>query len=705
MSEVTEMYGGSADPRIVGGRYQLGGGIGYGGMAEVYRGRDIRLGRDVAVKVLRSDLARDPNFLKRFEREAQSAAGLNHPAIVSVYDTGEDVINGTRLPYIVMEFIEGRTLREVLQQEGPFPERRAMEITSDICAALDYSHRLGIIHRDIKPANVMLTPDGAVKVMDFGIAKANNATSSTMTATQAVIGTAQYLSPEQAQGKKVDARSDVYSTGVLLYEILTGEPPFRGDNPVAVAYQHVRELPDPPSRRNQKLSAQADAVTLKALEKEPDDRYASAGEMRDDLERALSGRRVFAQLPSPRPTGGTGPGAAAATQLAPGGLGGDYRTGNSGYRNTGGYRETGYRETGYRDNGYQDDFQTGPYPTGSGGGGYGAGYDDDQHTRIGNYGTGPRYDDDYDRRGAVGAGYGGAGAPEPQRRSNAWKWVLAALAVVLTFVVVSLVATSLLGGDKNKDNGAAAGQATIPTGLVDQPLEAAQARLGDAGFTNITVDRVKDANAPAGVTEPVTKVDPAEGSKVAKDAKITLTVAVPPDSVQVPDVTGKSQSEAVSILQGQGFQTDVQDFTEQTSRRAGSVEKTDPPGGQPAAQGSIVKVYVVSSKVNVGNYVGRDVSIAQSELDKLGLKYTISERAVADQPAGTVLDQSPKDSTVSRGTTVTLVVAAQGGGQTPTPTPTPTATKPTTKPPTTPPASEPQTTPPDSAAPTTNATP
>ncbi|MDT3445521.1 Stk1 family PASTA domain-containing Ser/Thr kinase [Pseudofrankia sp. BMG5.37] len=692
MSDVTEMYG--TEPRIIGGRYELGAGIGYGGMAEVYRGRDIRLGRDVAVKVLRSDLARDPNFLKRFQREAQSAAGLNHPAIVSTYDTGEDVINGVHLPYIVMEFIEGRTLREVLQQEGPFPERRAMEITSDICAALDYSHRLGIIHRDIKPANVMLSPDGSIKVMDFGIAKANNATSSTMTATQAVIGTAQYLSPEQARGAKVDARSDVYSTGVLIYELITGEPPFRGDNPVAVAYQHVRELPDPPSRRNPQLSATVDAVTLKALEKEPDDRYATAGEMRDDLERAIAGRRVFAQLPSPRPAAGGGA-SAAATQLAPGGYGDDYR-GGGGAR----YGDTGYRDTGYRDTGYDD--QTGPYPSGS----YGGGGDyDDQHTRIGGYGG--RYDDEFDRAGAPGASDrygpgGGPAAPEPRRGSNAWKWVLAGLAVVLTFVVVSLVATSLFSNKGGGGDGATgATQATIPQGLLLQSREVVQNQLSDLGFTNITVDRVKTADAPTDVTEPVTKIDPVEGSKIDKTAKITLTVAVPPDSVEVPDVTGMSRNDAVRLLTEAGFQPDPEDFIGQATQKAGTVEKTDPAGGQPWPKGSSVKVYVVSSKVNVGDYVGRDVSIAQSELTSLGLKYTISERAIADQPAGTVLDQNPRNATVNRGDTITLVVAAQAA---PTETPSPTVT-PSTKPPTSGPPTETPTSPAGgTGAPTTAAT-
>ncbi|ONH30589.1 serine/threonine protein kinase [Pseudofrankia asymbiotica] len=694
------MYG--TEPRLVGGRYELGAGIGYGGMAEVYRGRDIRLGRDVAVKVLRSDLARDPNFLKRFQREAQSAAGLNHPAIVSTYDTGEDVINGVHLPYIVMEFIEGRTLREVLQQEGPFPERRAMEITSDICAALDYSHRLGIIHRDVKPANVMLSPDGSIKVMDFGIAKANNATSSTMTATQAVIGTAQYLSPEQARGAKVDARSDVYSTGVLLYELITGEPPFRGDNPVAVAYQHVRELPDPPSRRNPQLSATADAVTLKALEKEPDDRYATAGEMRDDLERAIAGRRVFAQLPSPRPTaGGVGGASAAATQLAPGGYGDDYRGGTTGggsrYGDTG-YRDTGYRQTGYRDTGYDD--QTGPYPTG----GYDDGYDDDQHTRIGNYGG--RYDDEFDRAGAPGTPDrygtgGGPAAPGPQRGSNAWKWVLAGLAVVLTFVVVSLVATSLVGNDKGDDGDTAStGQATIPQGLKGQAQTVVEDRLKALEFTNITIEEVKTADAPKDVERPVIDVDPAEGSKIDKTAKITLTVAILPDAKVIPNVTGMSKNDAVGTLTDAGFKPDVEDFVGQATHNPGTVEKTDPAGGQSASPGSKITVWVVSSKVNVGSYIGQPVATAQAELDKLGLKYTVSERALADQPQGTVLDQNPKNVAVNRGDTISLVVAGQPA---PTETPSPTV-KPSSKPPTSgPPTTEPPPTTPEggTGAPTT----
>ncbi len=279
---------------VLGNRFEVGQSLGFGGMSEVHRGRDLRLGRDVAIKVLRADLARDPSFQARFRREAQNAASLNHPAIVAVYDTGETKGEAGTVPYIVMEYVDGDTLRDVLKKEGPLPPRRAMEIVADICAALDFSHRHGIVHRDIKPANVMLNRAGAVKVMDFGIARSVADGQATMTATAAVIGTAQYLSPEQARGEAVDARSDVYATGCVLYELLCGAPPFTGDSPVAIAYQHVREAPKPPSETKPGLPKEMDAIVLKALNKNPLNRYQTAAEMRSDLVRALSGQAVQA---------------------------------------------------------------------------------------------------------------------------------------------------------------------------------------------------------------------------------------------------------------------------------------------------------------------------------------------------------------------------------------------------------------------------
>jgi serine/threonine-protein kinase len=283
-------------PRLLSNRYELGDTLGYGGMSEVHKGRDVRLGRDVAVKVLRQDLARDPQFQERFRREAQNAAALNHPAIVAVYDTGETRVEHGPLPYIVMEYVDGRTLRDIVKTEGPLPGQRAMEIMADVCAALDFSHRHGIIHRDVKPANVMITKTGAVKVMDFGIARAVHDGQAAVTQTAAVIGTAQYLSPEQARGEQVDARSDVYAAGCVLFELLTGEPPFTGDSPVAVAYQHVREDPKPPSALNPRVNPALDAIVLKAMSKGAPNRYQSAAEMRTDLVRVLSGQRPLAPM-------------------------------------------------------------------------------------------------------------------------------------------------------------------------------------------------------------------------------------------------------------------------------------------------------------------------------------------------------------------------------------------------------------------------
>ncbi|MFD8492464.1 Stk1 family PASTA domain-containing Ser/Thr kinase [Amycolatopsis sp. NPDC059657] len=283
-------------PRLLSNRYELGDTLGYGGMSEVHHGHDVRLGREVAIKILRADLARDPQFQERFRREAQNAAALNHPAIVAVYDTGEANTEFGPLPYIVMEYVEGRTLRDIVKTEGPMSQKRAMEVMADVCAALDFSHRHSIVHRDVKPANVMITKNGAVKVMDFGIARAMHDGQSAMTQTAAVIGTAQYLSPEQARGEQVDARSDVYAAGCVLYELVTGEPPFTGDSPVAVAYQHVREDPKPPSSVNPAVSPELDAVVLKALSKGPANRYQSSAEMRSDLVRTLSGQRPSAPM-------------------------------------------------------------------------------------------------------------------------------------------------------------------------------------------------------------------------------------------------------------------------------------------------------------------------------------------------------------------------------------------------------------------------
>ena len=283
----------------LGDRYDVGGVIGRGGMAEVYEGTDRRLNRRVAIKVLRPDLARDPMFQERFRREAQSAAGLNHPNIVAIYDTGEDLIgdgeNQVSVPYIVMEYVDGETLRHHLNNGPRILPERALEVIAGVLAALDYAHRHGIVHRDIKPANIMINANGDAKVMDFGIARAMADAATAVTASSSVMGTAQYLSPEQARGELVDARSDLYSTGCVLYELLVGKPPFNGDSAVAIAYQHVNEIPPAPSEIDPEVPNQLDLIVLTALAKLPSSRYRSAAEMRADVERALAGMPIFAR--------------------------------------------------------------------------------------------------------------------------------------------------------------------------------------------------------------------------------------------------------------------------------------------------------------------------------------------------------------------------------------------------------------------------
>ncbi|WP_181788480.1 protein kinase domain-containing protein, partial [Streptomyces phytophilus] len=269
------------------GRYRLTRRLGRGGMAEVFAAEDVRLGREVAVKLLRSDLAEDPVSKARFTREAQSVAGLNHHAVVAVYDSGEDQVAGATVPYIVMELVEGRTIKELLTGAEIPPPDQALLIISGVLEALAYSHQHSIVHRDIKPANVIITTTGAVKVMDFGIARALHGAASTMTQTGMVMGTPQYLSPEQALGRAVDTRSDLYAVGCLLYELLTGRPPFIGETPLAVVYQHAQDNAVPPSQISEDAPPELDGLVMRALAKEPDDRFQTADEMLGLLQYAL----------------------------------------------------------------------------------------------------------------------------------------------------------------------------------------------------------------------------------------------------------------------------------------------------------------------------------------------------------------------------------------------------------------------------------
>jgi serine/threonine-protein kinase len=560
----------TAQARLLGGRYQVGELLGYGGMAEVHRGRDLRLGRDVAIKMLRTDLARDATFQMRFRREAQNAASLNHPAIVAVYDTGEETApTGETLPFIVMEFVNGRTLKEVLGAEGRLQPRRALEICADMCAALEFSHRHGIIHRDIKPGNVMLTQTGQVKVMDFGIARALASGATTMTQTSAVIGTAQYLSPEQARGEAVDARSDVYAAGCVLFELLCGHPPFVGDSPVSVAYQHVREQPPTPSTINPDVNPAVDAIVLKALSKNPLNRYQSAGEMRADLLRAAAGRPVLATPVMPaEETMPMGPAAAGGgyqqtqvmgpqTRQQPPARVGDARKRKSSAWVIATFAALGVlavialatalwlNQTGAEkvsvpqlQGQTQADAQAALTQAGL------------------RFTAGETVQNSTCDKGTVV----GQNPPFGQRVEKN-----------------SAVTVQICGGPK---------QVTIPPGLVNSTLENVQAQLENLGL-KVDVKEV-DGSAQKGT---VTQVDPKSGSKVLENS--TVEVEVSRGNVnEVPNVLGLSKEEATRLLENSGYRVRTLDGDEVTPDKVGKVSRQTPKGNTKLARNERVTIYV-----------------------------------------------------------------------------------------------------------------
>ncbi|MFJ9445550.1 Stk1 family PASTA domain-containing Ser/Thr kinase [Kitasatospora sp. NPDC101235] len=619
------------EPRRLGGRYELGGVLGRGGMAEVYLAHDTRLGRSVAVKTLRADMARDPSFQARFRREAQSAASLNHPAIVAVYDTGEDYIDGISIPYIVMEYVEGSTLRELLHSGRRLLPERALEMTIGILQALEYSHRAGIVHRDIKPANVMLTRQGNVKVMDFGIARAMGDAGMTMTQTSAVIGTAQYLSPEQAKGEQVDARSDLYSTGCLLYELLTVRPPFVGDSPVAVAYQHVREEPQPPSVFDPEVRPEVDAIVLKALAKDRDYRYQTADEMRDDIERFLDGLPV-----------------AAAQQAAA------YGMGAAGY----GYDQNGYPQQ-------HDPYgQTNVLPQQPGGGpttvlpqasgqpGYGqGGYQDDGYgqTHAGPaVGGNDGYDDGYGR---------GRRGDDPPKKSNT-SWIVLAVAAVLVLVGTFFVAQAMFSDKGTKD----AAKVTAPN-LVGKTLAEAKTAATGAGPKLVVTEGEKVACPDANVKkDQVCTQNPVSGTQVAETATITVQISSGPAKTQIPTVTGKPKDQALQALAAAGF-TNVAppEYKDDDTAPQDTVIAQDPAAGSPADPSAPVKLTISQgkAKVNVPNVVGAQKDDAVNQLQGAGFQVDASKTTQTNDPTkvNTVFSQSVSPNTkVPANTKISLII-------------------------------------------------
>ena len=635
-------------PVIFNGRYELHRRLGRGGMAEVYLATDQMLDRAVAVKVLFPALATDPGFVERFRREAQSAAGLNHPNIVGVYDWGE--ANGTY--FIVMEYVEGESLAELIQREGRLHPDRAAEVASDIAAALGFAHRNGgVIHRDVKPGNVLITGEGAVKVADFGIARAmTDSSDQNLTKTGSVMGTATYFSPEQARGQGVDPRSDVYSLGCVIYEMVTGRPPFQGENAVAIAYKHVQEAPVSPRMVDPAIPDTLEAITLKCLAKNPTNRYPSAQDLRADLTRYLQGARIMAEPVLAPPVGPDATGVMAPT----------------GYMN----------------------------PTVAG--------------QAANSWDGDGYGDRYDE-------YGDYEDEEPPKSNRAFLVVLVMLVLLLggvlflaakamqkddpkTTVTVPEVigktqeeATALLEGDglkvkietANSDDKApgtvlaskpgvgedveagstvtltvSAGKQTLPVpNLVDKTEQEARDALGSDFF--LTVTFVEDDSKEPGI---VLTQDPAPDTPLEIGGTITVTVSKAPDSVTIPTgLAGQSFDAAKSAIEGLSFDLKVEQRAEQDDTvQAGLVIRTEPGEGSPVERGATVVVIVSAGagQVNVENVVGETEENARAILTGQGLKVNVTYRPVNDADEDTIVQRQSPDAgrEVDPNTTITLVV-------------------------------------------------
>ncbi|HEX6196905.1 MAG TPA: Stk1 family PASTA domain-containing Ser/Thr kinase [Jiangellaceae bacterium] len=642
-----------SDRNLLGDRYELGDVLGRGGMAEVRYGRDRRLGRAVAIKMLRVDHATDPTFQERFRREAQSAASLNHRNIVAVYDTGEDFFDGNSIPYIVMEYVEGRTLRELLQERVRFTPERSIEIASGVLDALEYSHRAGIVHRDIKPGNVMINNAGEVNVMDFGIARSLAETGAALTQTAAVVGTAQYISPEQARGESADARSDLYAVGCVLYELLTGRPPFVGESLVSVAVSHVREMATPPSALDPSIPRDLDSVVLKALAKDRRERYQSAYEMRADLERIAAGMPVSAE-------------ATAATQFIGGAAA-------AGYADTAMYEPTA--ATGY-DDGYDD-------------------YDDE----------------DEDRRGMswgalVGAGLailaaalligylifqGDGGEEGPQTISvedlrgmsledaRASDWVVTNEIQLVPEEQVTEnedeIGTILAqnpppqasieqGGTITVTVGVGPEQATVPS-LVGSTEAEARSALEDAGLSvgEVTGQETDDED----LWGTVASSDPAEGTSVDEGSAVDLVIHTEPDATTVPNLQNLTEDEAEAELDRNGLALGAVRPEPSDSIEEGRVIRSEPEFNASVEPGTRVDIWIsegaeLVTVPSVANQ-GFTVSTYADAFEGLDLSHNVGDAEQnCDVEPGTIIDQNPTGGEeVAPGTNVTVIPATDEG--------------------------------------------
>ena len=660
------------------GRYEVRSLIGRGGMAEVHLGFDTRLSRVVAIKMLRRDLALDSIFQARFRREAQSAASLNHPNIVAVYDTGEEIVSDATnrslaIPYIVMEYVEGHTVKELISDGTAVPINEAIEIVSGVLSALQYSHANHLVHRDIKPGNIMLTPEGKVKVMDFGIARALTDSQATMTQTNAVVGTAQYLSPEQARGETVDERSDLYSTGVVLFELLTGRPPFKGDSAVAVAYQHVEQIPPTPSSILSDIPDSLDRVVLKALAKNRDDRYRSAAEMLSDLQRVARGMDV-----------GAPPADSWATEVLPSaGLVGA-RAAVPAATSTVSAPAAGVSSTS----------TSLPAVSSDGDAASKAATARKRRTAIimtlvviallliG---------------GSVWALSRSAATPEAvsvpnvvglsqadaksQIEAAGLEWELNPEKVASDTVEKDAVASTDPAGGTQAEKGSTVrvtissgpDSVTLPDNLVGMsPDEARQAveALGlkwEVNSSKVASDTVAEGK--------VAQTNPSPGSKVKAGQTITAYLSSGSDQVEVPDLVGMSQDQARSALKAVGLELGNV-TTVDSDKDKDRIVSQDPETGSKVKKGTTIAVSISTGKaaqVEIPTVVGISREDAEAQLKALGLTVTVEEVS-GSQPSGQVTAVEPGEgSKVDKNSTVKLKVSK--GSASPTPSPSPSTKK------------------------------
>ena len=571
-------------PIILGGRYELQRRLARGGMAEVFLAQDQLLGRPVAVKVLFPEFATDPAFVERFRREAQAAANLSHPNIVGVYDWGRE----GKTYYIVMEYVEGRSLSEIIRTEGPLPAVQAAEIAKEIASALGFAHKNDVVHRDMKSGNVIVSDSGQIKVADFGIATAISGNGQTnLTQTGAVMGTATYFSPEQAQGKPLDGRSDLYSLGIVMYEMLTGSPPFSGDSPVSIAYKHVQEQPELISARRPGVAEALQAITAKLLNKEPDQRYSRAEELQSDLEKFLSGWHSLGPeglSETSETTRAADPLEAAATQVNPVQV-----------------------NQGQTDPNYPGP----PYP--------------------------PQYFDPYERN---------------DRRIWLWGLLTVGLLVALVALIIILVNAigDSSNSDPNPVQAGTpvpvASDAVVVPFVVDLGRDQAVALLQARG---LEVGRLTTEIRTDIPSDRVLSQDPEPGVEVEPGEAVDLVVSVGPEAKQVPVAIGLTQEEAVNRLQNEGFQN-IEIYTIKTNDYdVGVVAEQEPEAGSPLEPNNVVVIRVSDGRISdiIPNIVGRDRSEIDEQLIEKGWTVIIEEVEVEnpDDQVDVILSISPEEGT------------------------------------------------------------